>query len=120
MFPSDERISAIKNLKDPKNKKDLQKFLGIINYVRNFIPNLADITAPLRDLLKKNILFRWEKIHTDTVEKIKNILTSPVVLRSFDSNKSILIQTDASRYGLGRSLLQEVTSSVCFKKSLTH
>lgn len=94
-------------MKNPENKKDLQKLLGVINYVRDFIPKLAEITAPLRELLKKNVIFQWENSHSEAVNKIKNILVSNTVLKNFDTKKQITIQTDACQEGLGCCLLQD-------------
>lgn len=54
--PDDEKIKAILEYDIPTDKKALQRFLGVINYLRNFIPNLAE-TGPLRLLLKKNVEF---------------------------------------------------------------
>ena len=38
----------------PKSKKDLERFLGMIQYIGRFIPSLSDITAPLRILLQND------------------------------------------------------------------
>lgn len=119
ILPSKERINAIQNLRDPNNKKELQKFLGLVNYVRSFIPNLAEITSPLRELLKKNTLFVWQKAHSDTVAKIKEMLVSSVVLKPFDENKQIFIQTDASQNGLGCCLLQNNAPIAYASRSLS-
>ena len=50
--------------------------MGIINYVGKFIPNLAEITKPLRELLKKEIDRHWNKTHEEAVNKIKELLIS--------------------------------------------
>jgi len=50
--PDEERIRSIRELNEPCNKKELQSFLGMINYLRGFIPNLSEIVTPFRELLK--------------------------------------------------------------------
>ncbi|XP_055923520.1 uncharacterized protein K02A2.6-like [Eupeodes corollae] len=55
--PDPVRVEGIKGIENPKNQKDLQKILGTVNYLRPFIPKLADMIAPFRDLLKKNVVF---------------------------------------------------------------
>ena len=55
MLPDPAKIEAIKSLDIPKNKNDLQRLLGMVNYLRNFIPNLSSIISPIRDLLKKDV-----------------------------------------------------------------
>lgn len=95
------RIEAIENLKNPKNKKELQRLLGFINYLRAFIPNLSEITSPLRDLLKINMQWSWENVHSKCVEDIKNKLINAPILVAFDINKDVYIQTDSSKSGIG-------------------
>ena len=55
--PSPDKVRAIENLEPPKDKKELHTFLGMVTYMSSFIPNLADHTAPLRNLLKENVDF---------------------------------------------------------------
>lgn len=101
------RVKAIISMPEPKSKKELQRYLGMVNYLRSFIPNLAEKTEPLRQLLKNDIEFVWNNVHTKTVNNLKNILTSTPVLAVFDENKKIIIQTDASKSGIGCVLLQD-------------
>lgn len=51
-----DRIKAIKSIKSPTKVKELQIFLGMVNYLRRFVPKLAEIAAPLQMLLKKMLL----------------------------------------------------------------
>lgn len=51
--PDNEKVEAILQLREPSNRKELQSILGMVNYLRDFIPNMAKITSPLRELLKK-------------------------------------------------------------------
>ena len=48
-----ERIQAIKNLKTPTSIKELRSVLGVLNFVRRFVPNFAEVTAPLVALTRK-------------------------------------------------------------------
>ena len=66
------KITAITEMSMPEDKKAVQRLLGMINYARKFIPNLAEITKPLRELLKKEIDWHWNKTHEEAVSKIKN------------------------------------------------
>uniref|UniRef100_A0A2S2PCF5 RNA-directed DNA polymerase n=1 Tax=Schizaphis graminum TaxID=13262 RepID=A0A2S2PCF5_SCHGA len=114
-----DRIKSIFDYETPKSIKDLQRFLGMVNYVGNFIPNLAMLTKPLRDLLKKNNEFVWTSIHNECVSKLKTLIASPSVLRNYDNTKDVIIQTDSSKFAIGCVLLQE-GRPVCFKsKSLS-
>ena len=70
------KIRAITEMPMPEDKKAVQRLLGMINNVRKSIPNLAQITKPLRELLKKEIDWHWNKTHEEAVNKIKELLIS--------------------------------------------
>lgn len=103
----EDKIDAIKNLKSPTNKKELQSILGMIGYLRNFISNLSELTTPLRLLLKKGTHFMWLAEHDIILNEIKKVITTAPVLGTFDINKDIKIQCDASQNGLGCCLIQD-------------
>lgn len=107
MSIDDDRIRAIRELKDPHDRKTLQSFLGTVNYLRQFIPKLSQLIEPLRELLKKGIIFRWTEIHSNAVKLIKGAISESLVLQPFDPDKRTVIQTDASQHGLGSCLMQD-------------
>ena len=102
-----ERMQAISKIEPPKDKKDLQKLLGMVNYIRSYVPNLAEMSQPLRELLKKNIVFNWLPSHDKCLQNIKKLIIKSPTLKTFDVNKDITIQTDASKYGLGCCVMQD-------------
>lgn len=102
-----DRIKAILAIKTPTNKKELQIMLGMINYLRNFIDKLADLTAPLNSLLKKGVGWLWTSVHDDAFSNIKKSITTAPVLSNFDTTLSVTIQCDASKDGLGCCLMQD-------------
>ena len=55
------RIESIKVITPPHNKKDMQYFLGKINFVRRFISDFAEIVKPLQEMIKKDTNFKWTK-----------------------------------------------------------
>ena len=55
-----DKVKAIVEMETPQTKVELQRFLGMINYLGKFVPNLSEKTAPLRELLKKDIDFVME------------------------------------------------------------
>lgn len=80
MRPDNDRITAFKELAVPNNKKKIQNTLGIINYVRQFIPNLAELSSPLRELLKNKTLWQWTNKHTEIFNKIKTLISESSML----------------------------------------
>ena len=99
-------IRAITEMPMSEDKKAVQRLLGMINNVRKSIPNLAQITKPLRELLKKEIDWHWNKTHEEAVNKIKELLRLRSRLAFFDPSKAILIQVDASKSGIGAVLMR--------------
>ena len=117
--PDDRKISAIQKMTPPENRKDLQSFLGLVNYLTRYSGRLASLTATLRELTKKNIAYVWGPEHDHSFNQVKQEITSMGVLRYFDPNVESVIQTDASQKGLGAVLLQQ-GQPVCYaSKALT-
>lgn len=101
-----ERISAIDKIPNPKNIEDVQKFLGVVNYIRDFIPNLPSLTVNIRNLLKKDSEFLWLENHQAEFDNIKDVIKNVTACTTFDENMPIILETDASSYGLGACLKQ--------------
>ncbi|CAH2098790.1 unnamed protein product [Euphydryas editha] len=99
------RIKAIVEMKEPKTQKELLRFLGMINYVARFIPNVSEVTASLRQLIKKDVPFLWSKEQDKAYKTLKKLLIEPPVLSYFDMNKQIVLSVDASKAGLGKELV---------------
>lgn len=68
---------------------------------------MSEITAHLRELLKKNLLWHWTKNHQAAFEEIKEILETDRLLKFYDVTKPVELQADASNKGLGVGLLQD-------------
>lgn len=58
-----ERVDSLYKLHSPKDRNELQRILGSFNYVRRYIPNMADIMHPLYELLKSNVEWQWMPKH---------------------------------------------------------
>ena len=117
--PDDEKIRAILEMPIPENKEELQRLLGMVNYFAQFIPNQSTITAPLRQLLKKDVDWIGLPEHTSAVQELKQILSSKPVLKFFDSSKPVKLQVDASKSGLGACLMQDGHPVAYASRSLT-
>ena len=103
----------------PESKQDLRRLLGMVNYLSHYIPNMSEITAPLRSLLKKDVQWSWHDEHRKSLERIQQVLTSNPVLQFYDINKPVILQVDASQGGLGACLIQEGHPVVYASRSLT-
>ena len=72
--PDPEKISAIHNMRTPSCKQDLQRLLGMVNYLAKYIPNMSELTAPLRSLLKCDVPWAWFLGHDTALTKLKSVL----------------------------------------------
>lgn len=66
---------------------------------------MKELRGPLDELLKNGTVSKWENIHQESFDKLKNILSSNLVLTHVDPNKDIVLATDASKYGMGAALM---------------
>ncbi|KAK2556262.1 Transposon Tf2-6 polyprotein [Acropora cervicornis] len=110
LTPSLEITNAILNMPQPQDKAATRRFLGVITYLSKFSPNLSTVTRPLRDLTHVDKEFLWADQHTEAFTKAKELVSKAPCLCYFDVNAPVVLQVDASEYGLGAALLQPVKS----------
>ncbi|KFD46136.1 hypothetical protein M513_12978 [Trichuris suis] len=101
IHPAEEKVAAIHKFPPPKNKQQLQAFLGLLNFYRNFLPNKAEIAEPLHRLLDKNSRWSWSHTHAKAFNKLRRLLSSSLVLAQYDDSLPLTLTCDASPYGVG-------------------
>ena len=106
--PDQSKIEAIVKMDYPQNVKELQRFLGSINYIGKFIPNLSDKTHHIRKLLQKDVKWTFEENHKNEIDDLKRIITQQPILKKFDEKLPIRVSCDASSTGLGAILEQQI------------
>ena len=92
----DPKIEAVLNCKEPKSKEEVRSFLGMTEYLENFIRNYATLSAPLRNLTRIKTRFKWNIQEKESFEKLNSAITSPETMAYFDSNKRTSLRTEAS------------------------
>jgi len=105
--PDPEKVKSIKDMPIPEDKKGMKRFLGTVNYLSKFIPNLSQVAVPLRELTKDGTNFVMSTLAVEAVEKLKNMISEDVELRYFDVKKPVVIECDASYSGLGAVMMQD-------------
>ena len=102
-----------------EDEKGVERLLGFLNYVAKFIPDLSSITQPIRELLKKEYLFNWKQEQETALQLIKKRMTSAPVLAFYNVKKPVTVSCDASNFGLGAVLLQEIKPIAYASRALT-
>ena len=69
------RVEAIEKIDIPRSRKEVQSFIGKVNFLRRFIPNCAEIMKSIIDMLKKDNEIRWTKEARKSFTNIKRALT---------------------------------------------
>ena len=118
--PDPSKVSVLKQMtKKPKDRRELQTFLGLAISMGPFIPSLSSITAPLREILKKNNTFEWNVNYQQAFNELKQAISEQITFNYFDSTKEVILQVDASTKGLGAALIQDGKPVAFASKSLT-
>ena len=95
-----DKIKAIVEAPIPTNVQQLRSFLGLLNYYRKFLPNLASIIQLLNDLLRKNKRWEWTDECLKAVNTAKQLLTTSKLLTHYNPDLPVRLAADASHYGL--------------------
>ena len=107
--PSTKKINAFTKMCRPRNKDELQRFIGCTQYFRNSIPAISLHEQPLYDLTKKGVAWRWTDVEDAAFNEIKRILSSDAVLaRRNPDCTSLILAVDSSTIGTGAVLSQVV------------
>lgn len=119
-----EKVQDVMAFEPPGNATELRSFLGLAAYLREYIPNFADMVNPMWEVLKIKP-FAWTQEADEAFEKTKlTIANCTTKLSFFDENAKTIVYTDASPHALGAVLVQETEGDlpriICFaSKTLT-
>jgi len=105
----------------PVCKKDLEAFLGFMNYHREFIPHFSDISHCLYQLTRKDATFNWSMEQQTSFEKLKELATSDLVLAFPTPDDPFILDADASDVAVGAVLIQVqegIERPVCFASKI--
>ena len=104
--PTEKYKDKVMNVPEPTTIKELQRFLGLVNYLHRFIPNIHKYEGPLTELLKKNVVFEMTPQRKEAFNKIKEKVQDTSYLVHPDFNKPFHVFSDASIEGIGGMLAQ--------------
>lgn len=104
LHPVEKKVKAIMDAPTPTNVTEFKAYLGLLNYYKKILPNLATLLAPLHELLRQNVNWTWQQKQEEAFQKSKMLLNSADVLIHYSVDRELLLSCDASPYGVGAVL----------------
>lgn len=101
--PNPKRIEKLRKITAPRNVRELRGLLGHFSYYREYIPQFAEHSAVLTDLLKKDKVFRWDPSFSEIIVYFIDQLTKVTLANRLETDE-FLLETDASEIALGAVL----------------
>jgi hypothetical protein len=102
-----KRVEAIDIINIPRNRKEIQSFLGKIIFLRRFIPKFPEIVKLITYMLKKDSEVKWKTEAKEYFERIKKVIGEASVLASPDYMKEFLIFSFSSEHTIATVFLQK-------------
>ena len=104
--PLRSRLEAIQKLQPPTTVKGCRSFVGMVNFLSMFCPELQKLLKLIYDLTRKGRPSVWGKEQQDSFEEIKNILIKPPVLHMPNTTGRFHLYSDTSKFATGSTLYQ--------------
>ena len=115
----EEKVRAIQEWPTPKSVTEVRSFHGLASFYRRFVKDFSTLAAPLNEVLKKNVGFKWGEKQEEAFNVLKQKLTNAPILALPNFQKSFEIECDASNVGIGAVLLQEGHPIAYFSEKLS-
>ena len=90
--PDPAKVSAIQDMPEPACVSDVQRFLGMCNYLSLYVPRLSEVSEPLRRLTEAEGTFGWGVEEKSAFEKLKELISDQQHLAFYDARKPVVIQ----------------------------
>ena len=111
----EDKMSKIRDWRTPRTFNDVQRFLGLVQYVAPYMPDVTTYTGPLSSMCRNNVPFIWMSTHQTCFERIKQLAAKAPILQPIEPNHEdpIWIICDASISGVGSMYGQGPTWQTC-------
>ena len=103
--PDNDKVQAVLDMPKQEDITGVRKFNDFVNYLSKFLPCLSNLCEPLRKVAVKGTAWHWTEPHDKAFHDIKKVLTEHPVLRYYDKEETLTLQTDASETGLGTAIM---------------
>lgn len=107
---AEDKISSIHSWPVPSKVRDIQSFLGFVNFYRKFIRSFSTLAAPLTELTKKDVPWLWSSVQQDAFIALKSAVSSAPCLSHPKFDRPFYLETDASKFAVGAVLSQSSSS----------
>ena len=97
ILPLESKMESVRDFPQPENIKQLRRFMGMANHMAKFHPDLSEASAPLRSLMSTKNEWLWTENHTESFNKVKDVIMSPITLKLYDVNRPTKIRVDGSK-----------------------
>lgn len=114
----EEKIKAIREWPTPTSIGNVRSFHGLASFYRRFVKDFSTLAAPLTEVIKKNVGFKWGDKQETAFQLLKEKLTNSPLLSLPNFNTTFEIECDASGIGIGAVLMQEGKPIAYFSEKL--
>ena len=119
LSPDPKKIAAVKRMNLPQDVGMMGSFLGLVNYLNRFSPCLAELSEPLMQICRQNMVFELtESVHV-AFSRTKEEISKNVTLPYFNPRSATTLQTNTSKRGLGAVILQDSRPVMFASRALT-
>lgn len=105
--PDESKIATIKNYPTPTNRKEVHRFIGMVNYLSRFLNNLSASLTNLRRLIVESVPWQWTQVEEEEFQRVKSLVADTGTLRYYNMQQPLTIECDASCFGLGVVVYQQ-------------
>jgi hypothetical protein len=114
----EEKVKGIRDWPTPKSISEVRSFHGLASFYKRFVKDFSTIAAPLTEIVKTSVGFKWNDEQDKAFNFLKDKLCSTSVLALPDFTRAFKVECDASDIGIGAVLMQDRRTIVYFSEKL--